>query len=418
MAELLIIGGIISVMTALIGSFIVLKIQQGYWQKTQLQQRAWQHAQEGHQSSWEVRHEKRLSELDRRLSSQVQQVQGEWKTWKEQDAERAQALAQQQENASQLVTIEREIARLPRVEDTPVIVNTSGQQQHTLDSWRPPLLQGANLSNRDLSHRYLGRADLREARLVGTNFFMSDLSTACLAGADLSGADLSGADLSGADLRNAILTGANLQVADLHNAILLGANLRGARNLTTQQVYSAIYDGTTSLDPAVDITMPVLPRVRPVAAPAVAEPAPSTAETPLPLEPEPVTLPGEAEFTPDALTDTTLSPHPEMDSDQELETDEELTAYTSGPSLPISSQEDGMKLPIETESDDSSLALNEETQADSEAIEQDTEGATAAPTGSESGIADAFSEPMPRRRNGHKKHSKTTLTVIKMNKTA
>src|SRR5439155_4664515 len=100
--------------------------------------------------------------------------------------------------------------------------------------------------------------DLRDAQLSNASFFMADLTGAYLAGADLSGADLAGANLSEADLRGAKLTGANLNVADLHQAILIDADLRGARNLTPQQIYTAIYDNTTQLDAEIDITKPRL----------------------------------------------------------------------------------------------------------------------------------------------------------------
>src|SRR5205085_6014740 len=152
------------------------------------------------------------------------------------------------------LSVEYELARLPRVEETPLPASPNDFRQHAFENWQPPRFQGVDLSHRDLSYLYLGRADLREAQLAGTIFYMADLSGATLAGADLSGADLSGANLSGTDLRNTILTNANLLVADLHNAVLIGANLRGARNLTPQQLCSAIYDGTTQFDADVEIT--------------------------------------------------------------------------------------------------------------------------------------------------------------------
>jgi hypothetical protein len=144
--------------------------------------------------------------------------------------------------------LEHELARLRPIEDAPLILDATHQHQYTLPSWRPPRLQGSNLSEHDLSHRYLGHADLRNAQLANTNFYMADLSGAFLTGANLAGADLSGANLVGADLRGATLTGANLLVADLHNANLVGANLLGVRNLTTQQISSTISDSTTQLE--------------------------------------------------------------------------------------------------------------------------------------------------------------------------
>ncbi len=394
MTQLLTFGGIISLVAAIVGLLIALTLQQGYWRRTHVQQQAWQRAQEGHQSTWEVKHEKRITELERKLTNQVQEIQSEWQAWEKRDAARDEALAQRHETAAQMLTIEREVARLPLIEDTPVTMDEKGQRQHTFASWRPPLLHRANLSGRDLSHRYLGRADLREAHLVGTNFFMSDLSKACLAGANLSGADLSGADLSGADLRNATLTGANLQVADLHNAVLIGANLRGARQLTTQQVYSAIYDSTTHLDSEVDLTIPRLPVVHPKVTDVAPGSAPVTTETTLPqpslptavpdssieIESEPdsptyastpslfefegqdLELPADAPESPLPEQEGTIStgidlelpvwalesPPPELQPDGSIEINNETRAYESTTPLPASSSEDTSEPAVDT----------------------------------------------------------------------
>ncbi len=85
---------------------------------------------------------------------------------------------------------------------------------------------------------------------------MTDLEGASFKGANLAGANLAGANLTGADLRDAILTGANLLVADLNGAILNGANLYGARNLTSEQFNSVIYNHETQIDFEQDITRP------------------------------------------------------------------------------------------------------------------------------------------------------------------
>ncbi len=407
MTELLTIGGIISLVAAIGGSLIALTLQQGYWRRTHVQQQAWQCAQEGHQSSWEVKHEKRITELERKLTSQVQEIQSEWQTWEKRDATRDEALAQRHETAAQMLTIEREVARLPLIEDTPVTVDEKGQRQHAFADWRPPLLQRANLSRRDLSHRYLGRADLREAHLVGTNFFMSDLSKACLAGANLSGADLSGADLSGADLRNATLTGANLQVADLHNAVLIGANLLGARKLTTQQVYSAIYDSTTHLDAEVDLTIPRLPVVHPKVTDVAPGSAPVTTETTLPQPSLPTAVPDSfieieseldsptyasmlslPEFEGQTAIDSELpadaheqegnistgidlelpvwaleSPPPELQSGESIAINNDVPTYRSTTPLPASSSEDISEPAVDTPVDVASPDLPAEAPA-------------------------------------------------------
>jgi uncharacterized protein YjbI with pentapeptide repeats len=252
MLETLIVGGIISLFAVFIGVWIALKVQQRHLLNIQAQQEAWERAQEGHQRIWEVRQGKHVSDIELKLTAQVQELRHEWRRWEAKDAQRAQAWEQRYDSATARLSLEHELARLPRVEETPLPSTPNDVRKHVFANWQPPRLQGTNLSQRDLSFRYLGGADLREAQLTGTIFYMADLSGATLAGADLSGADLSGANLSGTDLRNIVLTNANLLVADLNNAVLIGANLRGARNLTPQQLYSAIYDSTTQFDSELD----------------------------------------------------------------------------------------------------------------------------------------------------------------------
>src|SRR5215472_16917767 len=181
-------------------------------------------------------------QLEEKLAAQSQQLQQMWHTWQAS----VEALAHQQE-----------VAHLPRLEDFPLPpYPRSPLHRDVLTNWRPARFFRANLNGHDLSRRYLGRADLREAQLAGANFYMADLSGACLVGANLAEAELSGANLSGADLRNATLTNANLLVADLHGAVLTGANLLGVRNLSSQQICSVIFDNTTQLNAEIEFTVP------------------------------------------------------------------------------------------------------------------------------------------------------------------
>jgi WD40 repeat protein len=76
---------------------------------------------------------------------------------------------------------------------------------------RGALLQGEDLSYRDLRQVDLSGADLSEARLVGANLGGGSLRDATLTSARLDQANLSGADLTGADLRGARLTRADLR---------------------------------------------------------------------------------------------------------------------------------------------------------------------------------------------------------------
>lgn len=69
---------------------------------------------------------------------------------------------------------------------------------------------------------------------------------------DLSRADLRGAELSGADASNARFTRSNFQGARLFGTILRGADLSGAKNLTVEQLASAVIDERTVLPDYID----------------------------------------------------------------------------------------------------------------------------------------------------------------------
>ena len=90
------------------------------------------------------------------------------------------------------------------------------------------------------------------AALRGTNLQGADLRRADLWQAELQRANLQGANLQKANLEGANLQGANLEKANLRDARLQGANLRGVdlanvRNLTKEQIASAMMDEKTRL---------------------------------------------------------------------------------------------------------------------------------------------------------------------------
>jgi uncharacterized protein YjbI with pentapeptide repeats len=217
MVELLLLGVSVGFLVASVGVMIAMRTL------VRKQQQEWERTQESHQ---QVRY------LE--LTTQVQSIQQAWQAWEAAHIEQIEALAQRYEVAVTRGNVEREVAQLPHVDDIPAPSSATTPRRYVCADWQPARLFRANLSGRDLSHRYLGYADLREAQLLGTNLYMADLSEACLAGANLTGADLTGANLSAADLRDAILTDANLLVADLDKAVLTGANLEGVRTLDTQ----------------------------------------------------------------------------------------------------------------------------------------------------------------------------------------
>ena len=251
MMQFMIIGGIISLLTAAIGVLLALRIQLGALDEKSVERKAWENAQEGHQYMWQLEERKSTLLFEEKLTRQVEQLKEEWQQWEARFNDHSKKLS-----------LEYALNTLPRVEETPLALDGHHHATSAPPNWQPPTFYEADLRERDFSHRYIGEADFRKAQLAGANFYMADLRGACLAGANLSGASLVGANLTDADLRGANLSGTNLLVADLQHAILYGSNLLSARNLTLQQLSHANTDHTTQLDPELDITLTRLPTSR------------------------------------------------------------------------------------------------------------------------------------------------------------
>ena len=79
-----------------------------------------------------------------------------------------------------------------------------------------------------------------------------DLHGAFVRRTDLSGASLRGANMSKADATNANFRDADFEGARLNGAILRGADLTGAKNLTVEQLSSAVIDSDTILPAYID----------------------------------------------------------------------------------------------------------------------------------------------------------------------
>ena len=247
----MIVGGIISLLTATIGVLLALRVQLGALDEKSVERKAWEHAQEGHQYMWQLEERKGSLLFEEKISRQVEHLQEEWQQWEARFNDHSKKLS-----------LEYALNNLPRIEETPLAINGHHRATSAPPNWQPPSFYETDLRERDFSHRYLGEVDFRKAQLAGANFYMADLRGACLAGSNLSGANLVGANLTDADLRGANLSGVNLLVADLHSAILYGSNLLAARNLTIQQLSHANTDHTTQLDPELDITLTRVPSAR------------------------------------------------------------------------------------------------------------------------------------------------------------
>jgi uncharacterized protein YjbI with pentapeptide repeats len=79
-----------------------------------------------------------------------------------------------------------------------------------------------------------------------------DLHGAFVRRTNLSNANLKRANLSGADASGAIFRGADFEHARLAGTVLKGADLTGAKNLTEEQLVSAIIDEHTVLPNYID----------------------------------------------------------------------------------------------------------------------------------------------------------------------
>jgi hypothetical protein len=255
MVELWVIFVMLCLLIATGSALAALRLQYRLLDKTRQEREAWQQAQEGRQRTWEVRQGKHILDAEKKLADQLKDTRREWRAW-------SMEVEQTHQTWLERADIEKEVARLPHVEQLELSLRSGDGQRLPPESWRPPLLYQADLRGRDLAYRYMERADLREARLTGANLYMADLTGALLSGANLENANLTGANLCGADLRGANLSGASFLVTDLHHALLYGAILLGARHLSIRQLQAAFYDSTTVLDSSLDATLPRLPGIQ------------------------------------------------------------------------------------------------------------------------------------------------------------
>src|SRR5208282_4750873 len=106
-----------------------------------------------------------------------------------------------------------------------------------------PDLSDADLGHANLSRANLSGADLRGARLGRADLSGANLHTARLDFADLDSANLSGANLSDTDLSGANLRGANLVRAELSGTLLFQTNLCEA-DLSEALLHETIFTNT------------------------------------------------------------------------------------------------------------------------------------------------------------------------------
>ena len=94
----------------------------------------------------------------------------------------------------------------------------------------------------NLSWAHIPRVDLSRSTLEYSKF-----RGAVLREADLRGSNISYANFREADLRRADLRDVNFEGTEIEGAVLCGADLRGAKNLTHEQLETAVVDETCRL---------------------------------------------------------------------------------------------------------------------------------------------------------------------------
>lgn len=245
-----IVLAVVSLIIAVVALVLAFRAQQNLRQaseRVQAQQEIWEKAQNTRQQDWRAEQEKHLTEVEQRIQAQIQQLQNAWNMLEKFERQQRDELRAAFEASTKQARAEYELARIPRIEDVPLPV-MQDQSGKSTPRGQHVNLSGADLSGRDLSSRYLGHANLSQTILRNAKCFMTDFSWANLKEADLQESDLSGANLTHTDLRGANLNGVNFLTADLYKTNLIGANLLNARNLTAEQLRTAIYDDSTLSD--------------------------------------------------------------------------------------------------------------------------------------------------------------------------
>ncbi len=101
-------------------------------------------------------------------------------------------------------------------------------------------LNNADLSNADLSNADLSNADLSNVKLPNTNLRRANLKGINFKQAILSDSDIGNANIEGANLANADITNTYLGDAKIGGANIANANLSNAKDLTQEQLQSAL----------------------------------------------------------------------------------------------------------------------------------------------------------------------------------
>src|SRR5207244_12251703 len=116
-----------------------------------------ENAKETNKRTMEMQQEKNAAELKKEFTRQLEQVQQDWEEWKARDRKRIESLARQYEESEIQLHVKHELARLPLVEDAPLILDARHLHRHSFPGWQPPTLQGANRSEYRSEERRVGK---------------------------------------------------------------------------------------------------------------------------------------------------------------------------------------------------------------------------------------------------------------------
>src|SRR5258706_10593203 len=112
MIQLFIVSALIGLLAAFVGIFIAMKIQFRSLTRLQVQQEAWQRAQEAHQRTWEVRQGSHALDVEKKLSRQVRQGEETRQTREVSDQERISAMTHEIQKLMGKLKLGDELAKL------------------------------------------------------------------------------------------------------------------------------------------------------------------------------------------------------------------------------------------------------------------------------------------------------------------
>src|SRR5215472_18327461 len=126
---------VIIALVVLITAALTLVFQHRRVERIVTQQEEWERAQQSHLRTWEAQQERRITDLETRLTSEFQEIQQTRQRWETKDAARMEELAQEYKATTTQLRLQHELARVLRIEDTPLNTDSHGQSRPTIANW-------------------------------------------------------------------------------------------------------------------------------------------------------------------------------------------------------------------------------------------------------------------------------------------